>query len=491
MTGPDAATMRPPIPQEVQSFNRLVLPFIHINNPDVSQALIREGTREAGELYASLGSNLGQSGRFVRGISRGRFEPLLALAAEATADIANARLTIPDVFAVHAIASCLANVNRPLSVPHNRDRTTYFLTQFASRLAIQTPESTLQAGPDPFLFAQAIGQRTTALANAIGENSSWLQAKLFVLADRLLMRKHIGEVINAEPTIEVSDIAELTRNNNALLHELRRLQRYSIKSAVHTDEGSSWSIHDMFNVQTQLVTMTEAANSSIQPDRWEPQMIMSAIEHADEGMTMLQINFDPSVRPNYDEFHRYVFMDDNGRLFADQHGAMPLLPFYEAAGKQGNYEVLRQFLLQKYCDLTVPLEVVAKAEQATRRMLRRGDERDTTEPGTVCYDLLLPRIRLLRTYTPEDFDALEAAETQAQEVQDTPSSAASTSSRKHHVTEAFRRTLPEGYRASAHARALAEKLGISLAENETLVKKHDRGNPALGEVIHRARKRPQ
>lgn len=53
--------------------------------------------------------------------------------------------------------------------------------------------------------------------------------------------------------------------------------------------------------------------------------------------------------------------------------------------------------------------------------------------------------------------------------------------RQHNVTWHIRE-LPNGWRASPAALELAQKLGITLKENETIVREHKRGSRLLGEV---------
>ncbi|HEX8763452.1 MAG TPA: hypothetical protein VF733_06905 [Candidatus Saccharimonadales bacterium] len=481
----------PPPPKAVSpvvEFNGIVKPLIFLENPERTSAVMRTLPRSDAGLHAGcIGAmRVGEEHVFAPLIKRGRYPELLTRAQKLSQELMNDHeVTIPRAFATHALMSVYANVFRPPAeeVLHTDDRTTYFLTQFAAALAMQVPKDVLSKGPDPYDFQKQISGKTASLLSAaICEDPEWLLAKYRILADRLLLRQHTISQVEKEPVAKIADVKTLRRHNNELFQELRRLKYFSIKSAVHEAGDSHWSIHDVFNAQAEVATQVEERNSDIRPDLW-PLMAMTVIEHPDMDGYMITPahNFDLNIRPGYDQFRKFIHMDHKGELFADPHGAMPYWEFYKAAGKPGNYEVLRQFLIRKYFDLTVRIEMVEEAESETDKLLR-SPRWEGREPDVIVHDLLLPRILRLRKVK----NAAELQEYEEAELSNGDESGSKIRQRAHDRAVQKRR-LPAGYKPSAQALELAERHGIILGVGETCVKAHTRGDASLGWVISRVR----
>lgn len=427
-------------------------------------------------------------GELTRYVRRGDYGRIRSFAAEAALTLTTERdLTIPSTFAVHAISSAFASINRPSAALEVNARTTYFLNHLASRLAWQVPEEALSEGPDPHDFALAARKRAALIARAIGNPTAWMNMKFHTLADKLMLRKRVTEIIDGEPTLNPNLTGDLRRTNQQLFSELRRLRRYSIKSAVHTEGGSAWSIQDMSEAYEQvLAAMIDDRSSAIQAELHQPRMVMMAVERsADIEDLVVPLITTENMRPNYDAFDHQVWMDEQGELYGDWNGTVPLHPLYKAARKPANYEALRQFLLQKYFDLTVPITIVKKVNAETRRELGTESPGQGREQGIIYINLLLPRIRILREYqTPEELEVLDIQENEAMLAAMSP-----TRRQRFHTREMHPRKLPPGHRPHPDKIAEAERLGIVLEPGETFVKKHDRGDRSLGEVLHRAKKR--
>lgn len=472
-------------------FTHLLRPIIFLDQPGHRHEMYDRLSAEDRNMYASVGAAMGppENPLFENMIKRGRYDELAGAAHKLSREIGEAQeITLPKAFAAHAVTAsyCRMNMADPEKFPHTYDRTTYFLTQFAGRLAMQVAPNALFGDLDPHEFRESIGQRTIALvAESAREDPAWFQAKLRVLADRMLLRRHTLVQIEAEPAARVDNTKELRSYSSDLFQELRRLKRFSIKSAVHEAGGTYWSIHDSYNGLAEISAEVERQESQIWLDRW-PLMVLDAIEHGDIGNAMVvhSHNFDENpAAHDYGRFKRRVHMNQAGELFADPHESLPYKELYASIGKPRNYEVLRQFFMQKYFDLTVSGDVVEKVVEATQKMTRTAHWRNR-EPGTIVTNLLLPRIMVLRKIkSAAEMDAMDEAE------QNEISSEADKIRQRAHHRAVQKRRLPAGHQPSAQAIELAKTHNIILGPGETCVKQHRRGDPELGWVVNRVRDR--
>jgi hypothetical protein len=132
---------------------------------------------------------------------------------------------------------------------------------------------------------------------------------------------------------------------------------------------------------------------------------------------------------------------------------------------------LRAEVASNFYDLSMPLSKV-RTKSASTGTLKRP-EQPSFDP---VQELLIPRIRYIENgQIDEDLAGTDVVQ----------------SVRMHDVTW-FVRLLPNGWKASPDARALAAEYGIVLAQNETFVKAHTRGqgNKVLAHHAIRRRSAP-
>lgn len=471
---------RPPVASEIRECLAFLRP--HAMEPDAAAEIFDRLPVTDLHLYESITDRFREGSGWSELFTEGSYPRLRQYAKETAHDLVGdyqGEMTLPRAFGVHALASLDAVAFRPFNEVESDDRTTFFLVHLARKLSLALPHHVVFGDVSPVQFAHVMGSHSgiKALANRHAENSEWLGRKFVSLGESMAIRRHVGNITDREPKVEVDDAKELRQNNNVLFAELTRLRRYSIKSAIHEGEKSSWSIHDTYNIKLDAAAVVEAAGSGIHVDRWS-SMVMEAIEQPVEDKRLVRTEHntdgDSTILDQMYYFGRHVFMDDKGELFADMEGAMPLWDFYKAAGKPNNYESLRQFLLQKYFDLTVPLEIVREAVQSTKTMLGSRNPDVDREHGQVQYDLLLPRIRVLMKYRrPEDLEEVEN-----REVKQYPYP------RVGHATK-----LPPGYKTSDDARRYAAEAGVSLKEGETYTRPYTPPPEIAKPLVHRAKKR--
>lgn len=400
---PDAAE---PTQEEIREFGEITRPYLYFASDAMAKKFLRRRPRGEVRLCDGLVEKLGGQGPFQRFVAQGDFAPLASHAVDTAAVVGEQlELTLPRVFAAHALASVLAQISTSeldALYSHTQDRTTYFLTQLATNLALQVPHSYLLGASSPQLFKEAIDQRVGEIAKSIAPKPEWLQQKMLVLADRLSMRRHVAKVIAAESPVATDDLSELRRHNRTLSRELDRRGHYNFESYIHEGVNSNWGMRDITELRAELADAARAVDSPIRPDLWLPAMVMWAVEQekSEPGPFLPAA---ASGEADYNGVRRFAFMDGKGELFADMYGAMPLQALYEQGGKTENYETLRQFLLQQRFDHTVSPAVVARTRENTRRLFGEFTLDEPHASGSVPSDLLLPRISALRaSQTPED-----------------------------------------------------------------------------------------
>lgn len=167
-------------------------------------------------------------------------------------------------------------------------------------------------------------------------------------------------------------------------------------------------------------------------------------------------------------------------------GNLPVRDLFVKAGKLGFYEGVRTLLVHHLYDLVVPIVKLRELPDISEGFGQPSKMRRVLEALHLRHklpvtDLLLPRIKLLEDVTSLSHDLEQELEVAEQETE-------RRTRRRHEVTHHVRK-LPFGHRPSFSARQLAKEMGIVLAEHETCVRKHERGE---GELItaHRAVTRP-
>ncbi len=170
----------------------------------------------------------------------------------------------------------------------------------------------------------------------------------------------------------------------------------------------------------------------------------------------------------------YLFTD--GQLYLDTTGVVSLKEMFAQKGSLSMYRALQAEHISNFFDLTMPAEVVDAIGGA--KMLKPkhiGVAKDAIN------ELVIPRLRYLnQSESAEQIKASEEAE----------ASRESGSKFKLHGVVYHRRRLPDGWHATPKARALAKEYNIELAENETFVSPHSRGDAQRGQIVgHRTRNR--
>jgi hypothetical protein len=149
-----------------------------------------------------------------------------------------------------------------------------------------------------------------------------------------------------------------------------------------------------------------------------------------------------------------------------------------------HYQAIRVRLVYHLYDLIVPVAKLATLpsehmqKAGILRRLMGGLSKAEKNPVA---DLIIPRMRILE-------DRLSLVEAIEVEVEESRIVTETRSIRKHNVVD-FIRPLPNGHRPSPAARKRAfEAFGIVLGDNETYVRKHERGS---GDAItaHEAKRR--
>ncbi len=163
-------------------------------------------------------------------------------------------------------------------------------------------------------------------------------------------------------------------------------------------------------------------------------------------------------------------VDQRGELFVDAHGYHPL---GEIMAKEGKYEAYRQLqarIFADYFDMTQPAEITHRATRMVES--ERNSWVGTTQPtaSDAMRRLVLPRLHVLHEHIQG-----------AQQVELEPIDHAR-SIREHDVTWHIRKLQP-GWSASPEAVQLAKEKGVILADDETFVRDHKRGNTELGKIV--------
>lgn len=284
---------------------------------------------------------------------------------------------------------------------------------------------------------------------------------------------------------EIPDIQELLRDG---MEELLHLRRYGIKFSFFQDgilhrPDQAWVFADFHDIVPYLPMALRADHPLTLVSLADRQSItdLRFIETQEETAGWRVRGFKFSFR----KFFSFT-MDRRAEfdLSPIGTGAMPMRPIFAASGKEVFYEMLRFAHFMRIYDLVVPLEVVKTLPALPSggtlgRLINLVKRKKIVTP-----DLLLPRLRHLES--PKEL--MEELEREIEKADEETIRRARESVRQHEVVAHIRR-LPDGYRPTTRARQLAkDTFGIELENNETFVRKHERG---AGEQIgaHRAKQR--
>lgn len=169
----------------------------------------------------------------------------------------------------------------------------------------------------------------------------------------------------------------------------------------------------------------------------------------------------------------------NGELRGTGTGIL-LRDIARRRGKYAAYRQLQAEVLSDYLDLTNPADTPLKKRQNDEPRFDnvQSEVSELRTASDIVRDILLARLPSPRS-TEEEGEKEESENQGYREV------------RLHGVIWHIRR-LPQGWKASPDAEALAIQAGITLRDGETFVRPHSRGSKKLGEVVvHRIVKRSQ
>lgn len=305
------------------------------------------------------------------------------------------------------------------------------------------------------------------LEDLVGElniEESWLYAKFAHLS---LTLATIGNVLdwarelltnNFDEFQEdiLSDIGDLRVANDAILAKIVSSRKYGIKNCYFVDgpllpKGAAWTFNDPEFYQ--LIWRRDQLLAVVQLTENAEDLENARIETLEDHRG--QVN-----HVGYWHSHEFLFcgfLDKKGNIWLDGHLEMSLESILSAAGSRyvTVYPILKLVLLSHLLDLVVPVEVAAAfPSMGTAGTPRLADDCENCRPK-----IYLPRLRAARgevVIEPENSDHRQVT------------------IRAHEVVWHLRR-LPGGYRPSMEATTLAVEHGITLAENETFVRSHIRG----------------
>lgn len=168
-----------------------------------------------------------------------------------------------------------------------------------------------------------------------------------------------------------------------------------------------------------------------------------------------------------------LHLGPDGELYTWRDCRVKLRDIALQKGKYEAYRDLQATVLAHYFDLTHRLD---KVVLINKKLREEPPARTSQMPPALesIERLVMPRIKLYAAEVAGDTpDTIAAAE-----AQDKPTR----SLRLHHVTWHVR-DLPEGWHATPTALEYAEKMGVKLEKNQTIVQAHRRGSEALGQVV--------
>lgn len=398
MIRPSVAPSYPPITRAD------VAPYLDFINPYVIEAhdvlSVRPGSQRNVSIYRHLEAALSRDGDWPDKVAAGDFDELNRFGEQLAGDITSARdFTLSQAFGAHAVVSAMALINQTRlgkeELPTAVNMTTYFLTQFAGHLTLKLPDAAFEETPHIGLLGERLGKQSLLIAQKCELNPTWLKTKFAVLGERLLLRQHLEEVIELEPQIEVDNGARLHHNNDSLFNELQRVGMYIIRPEVYQGSHSNWDISDTLAIRHMQLSKGHGPYTVCSAD-W-PGVFISAHEVSADTTENGQPQLTQDIKAiDLTGIGLIAHMDKTGGLYADLYSAMPLAELYKKAGKPTNYEVLRQFIMERYFDQSMPDGVVQEVQEATKRLVDSADPGHDRESGKVYSDLLSLRIQRLQ-----------------------------------------------------------------------------------------------
>lgn len=256
--------------------------------------------------------------------------------------------------------------------------------------------------------------------------------------------------------------------------ELYRTRTYDIKPAYINDEDGGSIIFDEVASPRAYVSSTQY----ISPLMLAPTTIAEIVHNSEPDPSDLHYSvtehYGGYTGRQYDNLnpliHAHLGVD--GELYEDRIGRKPYLRLVkDNDALYGAYRAFQLTILSHFHDLTRALDATGEpVEDTTKSVLRRiNTGRDI---HNTIGSLTIPRQKHNTEIDPSLVDSPSKRPT------------------REHDIGPFKRTLPNGWKASPTARALAKELNMELAENETVVRRHKRGSTELGRIsLHKIMER--
>jgi hypothetical protein len=304
---------------------------------------------------------------------------------------------------------------------------------------------------------------------------SILRAKMHVLRGEIKSRHSAYKYIDMLPEDTDTDIAtpekveKDSKVTAGLFETIRSTQAFGVKMGYISERtGGTLVFSPPFDAASLDLP-------NVHPIRKDDFSVVEIIHSRKQKHQRLKLGFDQTVEgvaevstTDLDPIIN-ISIGKDGELYGDSYGKISIRDIAVRKGRYAAYRELQAHLYAHYYDLTHRLEDVYQAQKETGEKTDPAEPfSQTTDPFETMTRLVIPRVQLTKGEL--------ASATEAEVTEDAYSKV------KRHGVTWHRRVLPEGWHASPKALELAAKLGVTLKDNETLVKEHERGSRLLGEV---------
>lgn len=297
-----------------------------------------------------------------------------------------------------------------------------------------------------------------------------------------------------DPQIDESTLAFLYESMkgvgaeiNEIVTELSMLRKYGVKSSFFQDgmlhgPDEAWVFTDFHELIPQISEWRQFMPSI-------PLAVVSLSNKSD----LTEIGFTTKLHESgigkmsgagsLFTTRGFMHIDSKGELDTSPGlGLMPVREIFERHNKVAFYETLRFVHAIRLYDLVVPITTVSQMPQplVPKGILDRL-KGVLNKKHLLQLDLIIPRVRTLENVDQlirELEDEIEKADTETMV-------RTKRELRRHEVIYHVRR-LPKGKHPTAEARARAAEYNIVLADDETFVKPHERGEGSLVKTLHQA-----
>lgn len=336
---------------------------------------------------------------------------------------------------------------------------------------------------DAHYSARYLQARMDALyAKTHDEHYPFYREKLRHLILELHKRDMANQYIDALPGNDEGTVSEETLKRDServkqLFAEVQSTQRYGVKMGYTPDKRGGSLIFsppydgrdylDAPNLNAHHLTLDTPALAEIihsrakHPKRLKLESANNTYKNA-HGQEELTISLSAEA---LDPLTNIVLGPD-GELYVDRQCTVSYAEIARSKGKYQAYRDLQATILANYFDLTHTAIAPAALEKETNNLTIPSASEESSLKSIE--RLVIPRLRALSAKAEQQ--AIDTEEEKGRSV------------RWHGVVWHIR-TLPSGWFASPAAQERAEKLGVTLAPGETIVKAHNRGSKALGEVV--------